>query len=536
MLPSELLFKILLKFKMRPHRLQRQTQCILIQIRRVSATSSPKYMINNNLNEHYQIDAIKTMNSKFISQPSTHINTKIDAKTTSILSKLQLCKDIRSVLHTIHHSNSRHISIYAKALQTCHTLSRSSPDAAYNHKYIKTIFTMIENDNISFNIYFFGILFDILSKTKLESTELLYYFQKMYALRDKVKPNTITLSTLLKCCRKCNDLKLAEKILLLLKGIELDKFALNELIGIYGNNHQMDQALLYFNKLCAMDTTPNIVAYGSMLNAYAQVGDIKSIKSLIKDMKKDEYLKEQLAKSSAIYTALMKGYLNCVPCKPKKALTVFDVMAKETDCKVLDVHILLKATAYNTLIMNGMDEEHKYLDKLLNELPKEREALVSCVNKSNQVLASLQLKGCIMAQDYDFDAVVPMFEERFQQHIGYWRRVCDENTKREKLVLDFYHFGEIITRFILKYIFKYQKEQVLDALDENGTLQMFCDDGLGNKYKINDSEMKFQESSTLKQIIKDEILSWNTSIDVDNDVHNTDVLLLTLDSKTYQSF
>eukprot|EP01084_Bolivina_argentea_P156165 272144_1 len=506
-----------------------KTRCIAIQIRRISAGSS-RYIINSNLNEQYNIESTMAMNTKFISHTGQQINKKVDASTQNVLYKLNNCTDIKSVLNTIYQNNATHISVYAKALQMCHKLTVLSSNNDNNVKYIEMIFKMIENENVLFNIYFFNILFNVLSKTKIKSGHLLFYFQKLYGLKDTIKPDEITLSTLIKCCRKCDDIKLAEKILFLLKDIKLSKYALNELVGIYGNNKQIDKAETYFNKLCLLESTPNIITYGSMLNAYAQIGDIRNIKLLINKMSSDNYLKQQLKKSGVIYTALMKGYSNCTPSKPKKMLSVFDIMVHNTDCKILDVHINFKASAYNKLIMDGINTE-KYLDKLLNELPKEREMYVSGVNKYNQILASLQLKGLILAHKNDFDLIVPVFEQKLQQYIGYWRRIYDQKTKSEKYVLEFYGFTEIITRFILKYIFKYQKQQLLDAMDENGSIEIFCDDALPNKYKSTDSDLKFQENSELKYVIKDEIISWNKAMNVDTDFNDTHKLILTLNAK-----
>ena len=475
------------------------------------------YIINHHLNEENNMEHNKRMNS-MISQSNKRIHNVIDTRTQHTLSQLNHCQNIKSVMKIIHETNDKHISIYAKSLKICHKLSSGRHN---DHTYVKHIFSLIESEQITFDNYFFCILFDVLSKTKLDSNDLVFYFQKMYAMRDQLKIDTIALSTLFKCCRKCNDIKLAEKIMHLLKDIQLDMYGLNELIVLYGNNKQIKQSVVYFAKLCALDPKPNIIAYGSMLNAFAEIGDVHNIKALIDKMKQDKYLKKQLKKSGAVYTALMKGYLNCTPSKPKKCISVFDLMANRTDCSVLDVHINLKATAYNKLIMDGVDV-HKYLDKLLNELPNERQKFVSSVSKYSQQLASQQLKGCCLVYGDDMDSIVQIFEERLREHIGCWKRIVDESSKLERFVLDFYRFSEIITRFMIKYLFEHQREQILNALDENGMLCVICDDdALTNQ---------FDESTALREVIREELLALNEVVDVKVDSYDANMLLVEINA------
>ena len=249
-------------------------------------------------------------------------------------------------------------------------------------------------------------------------------------------------------------------------------------------------------------------------------------------MKQDPYLKSQLNKNTAIYTALMKGYKHCDPPKPKKMLNVFKMMVNQTHCKIFDVHINMKADAYIQLIKDHENDSMKYLEKLLYDLPKERERLVSSVSKYSQQLASLQLKGCCIVYGNNFNLIVPIFEQYLQPHIGYWRKIKDGNGDGYVHVLDFYHFSEIITKFILKYVYEYQKGLLVQAVDDDGYLRILCDDGLSNKYKEMDDKngLKFQENSgSLKHVIQKEIRLWDDCISMES--HRPDELLIQLNTE-----
>merc|ERR1711879_297032 len=215
-------------------------------------------------------------------------------------------------------------------------------------------------------------------------------------------------------------------------------------------------------------------------------------------MKRDDILRPQLQRSAVVYNSLMKGYANCDPPRPDKMLSVFEVMAHSTECKVMDIDIHFKATAYNALIEQCIQNEDtegamKYLDKLMNEVPEERAILISSVSKYSQQLACLQLKGCIKAYQRDFEAVVPIFEERLKMHIGYWGKM-----ESGQIALDFYRFSEIVTRFILEYVFRYQRALLQEALDENVTLRVLCEDVISERYAAKDSDDNSTEYRTLR--------------------------------------
>ena len=118
--------------------------------------------------------------------------------------------------------------------------------------------------------------------------------------------------------------------------------------------------------------------------------------------------------------------------------------------------------------------------------------------------------------------MVPIFEERLKSHIGYWSKM-----ESGQYALDFYRFSEIVTRFILQYVFRYQKELIKDSLDENGVLHILCEDVVSGRYSRKDSDENFQEDSTLKDVIRDEILTCDPSAVTEVDSQDADRLLVT---------
>ncbi len=130
----------------------------------------------------------------------------------------------------------------------------------------------------------------------------------------------------------------------------------------------------------------------------------------------------------------------------------------------------------------------------------------------------------------DFEKVVPIFEQKLQSHIGYWTKM-----ESGQFALDFYRFGGTVRRFILQYVFRFQRELIRDSLDENGVLHILCEDVVSGRHSPKDSDEKFQEDSSLKDVILDEIHSVASTTVTVIDSQEQDKLLVTFDQQFFEN-
>eukprot|EP01083_Nonionella_stella_P150149 477833_1 len=433
------------------------------------------------------------------------------------------CKTIAEIYRILHSPSAKKHNydhtVYVCAMKKCETIAR-------NYKPSEGIMKLIYDNGVDRTVIVYNELYKILLKYgKLDIA--LTYFNYMTKI-DTIKPTIITATILIGGCKDTSDYKLASKIwdnTITKYSLQPDHICYTQLISVYAKACKAKLALNAFNEMLGYNILPSITCYGALINCYCKVGEVDNAAKILKLIHGNEQLKHQV--SHAQYTPFMSYYLQ--QNKPIKALKIYDqciklMMNKHRQLEQFDQTYLLKdeslqylrSVIYVQLIKgrfdgrNRDDEDIKeWLRMLFDVLPNERERVFG-LNRTNHRLAHQQLQVMLLLYgEYDMKKVIGFFEEELLKngHFGMWTR--HHAKEMEFWVLDLHLMTFDVTKFILKYVFKYEKENILNSQDDEGNIHILC--GQGKHRKVRTETGKNHENN-ITRCVQDELLSWNPHI------------------------
>ena len=410
----------------------------------------------------------------------------------------------------------QHVSIYSKAIQKCTWLKDWMTCIKIMDLAIKS---GIEMNEIIFNIFLNAMAIS-------DFPEFCLKYLKIMVDQFKIQPSVITFAVILKSFRIQQKYKEAEALWDLMENkynIKPNEFVFAETLSIYARSHQVESANNLFSKYLKFiaDKDENVrlspLVFGSYLNVFSRNGDIKGMKMVKKLIKKYGIEWNQL-----FVADLMRGYLTAK--KPEKCLKTFQkfVMKEENipSIKMMAMkgHALIQ-------ILKQMKSKRKSFDAKYQIYQIIREIPTECTNyglKMNQNIAANELLACIyLYHDNDPREIVRFFERLLRKNlIGY--RACHKEWNNDYMLINFRMFLPLQVQFILRYLFAYKIDQVLNSVTgDSDHVVIVVGTGKGNAYKQDDGS-----ASSLSSFVQHELSSWDPPIKSSISEKNPGLLLI----------
>lgn len=436
-------------------------------------------------------------------------------------------------------------TVYVCAMKKCENISR-------NYRVSESIMKLMYDNNIERNVIVYNEFFKILTKYgKLEIA--LKYFNYMIKI-DKISPTIITATILIGACKESLDYKLATKIWdIVIKKYNLlpDSMCYTQLISVYCNSCKIKLALNLFNQMLNDNILPSITCYGSMINGYLKVNQLENAIKILKLIHENDELKYEI--THAQYTPFISYYLRHN--KPLKALKIYDQCIKLMMNKKYDLHNnknkfdstyllkydeslqYLRSVIYVQLIKEKYKDTNNIHDKeikewfhiLFNVIPNERESMFG-LNRINHRLSHLQLQIMLLFyEDNNIEKVIDFFENDLlkTESFGMWKY---QKEPINNWVIDLHLMTFDVTKFILKYLFKYEKNNIFDLDTEK--LYILC--GKGKHRILRHGNNGKDHENNIKSCVIDEFASWDPVIVAKTD--SQDNAFVTIDLRDIINF
>ena len=410
--------------------------------------------------------------------------------------------------------------------------------------YERIMKLMYDND-IDRNVIVYNEFFRILTKYGAIETAL-KYFNYMIKV-DKINPTIITASILIGGCKETSDYKLATKIWqMIIKKYNFlpDSICYTQLISVYAAACKSELALNAFNEMLDQNILPSITCYGALINCYCKTNQLANAAKILKLIHSHSTLKHQVTHIQ--YTPFLNYYLR--QNKAMKALQVYDQCIKlmmnrnitsvtKQNQQVPTLHHqqkfdqtyllrdeslqYMRAVIYVQLIKQKFDGQNvddmeikEWIHVLFNVIPHERESIFG-LNRTSHRLSHQQLEIMLLLYGQnDMKKVVEFFEEDLLKmgSFGMWKLVKN-GPVINGWVLDLHLMTFEVTRFVLKYVFQYERDELLKDLNEDAkNVYILC--GLGKHRSVRHEmvENKEKDNNNIAKCVIDELASWNPPI------------------------
>jgi pentatricopeptide repeat protein len=176
-----------------------------------------------------------------------------------------------------------------------------------------------DKDNPPNNITYNSVIDCCIKNNELERAEEM--FREMTT--SNLKPDIITFSTIIKGCLKLSELSTAINYLYSMKNCEIkpDEVLLNSFLDGCDKLQNYNKAIEIYQYILSFGVEPSMMSYSIMMKVYGKLGDFKSSKALMEEVKKK-------AKniSLIIFTCYMKTCLTTR--NPEEAINTYNLFKK----------------------------------------------------------------------------------------------------------------------------------------------------------------------------------------------------------------
>ena len=393
-------------------------------------------------------------------------------------------------------------SIYGKALQKCLLLCECNDAMTIFNEMPKKLKTLI-----IYNIVINGLC----KNDKLKMAYLL--FEEM--INKGIEPDKQTYTNLINGCkmRPITDIYIAETLWkqMINKGIKPDLMSYNAIIAVYCKNKQIDKVESIWNEILHSNKDKlNMIGMsaicGNIMNCYALSKQTEKLMKI-----KDFMIKNKISLTHIHFSIILKCFqLNN---EPKKILEIFN--NEIFNNKTIKVeHVLINQLS--VAILQLMEKEtnyklqSKYCNIITNIIPNKYSTYWNEYHFNNYQIGSVQFDALLLK--YKLKNKEHKLVSKFKKMIknnklhGYWKQI-KINGNKYKWVIDLHSHSINTSKWILKYIFKYNKKEIKyikQCLNKKDEIVILCGVGIHN----NENNNKL----ILNKEIKSELLLWKPSI------------------------
>ena len=489
----------------------------------VSKWSFSSVILNNNANlAMKRSNEFREISNIHLGHTSGNVSPLTKAPTSRVAPKrLQFGQyNPKSTLEYIQRSQISDIRVISKAIKNC------AKNCALK-ECLALVKYSFNNPNVKRDRPFYGIVFDSFASMKKINVVYPVYFNKMQSI-DKLEPDIITTTALLKGCMDYGDIALADDIYantIRKFNLSLDAPTYTCLITTYGKGGDINRAQALFKELISQcEVKIDKAHFGALLNAYASNmsgidgNSIKNKQLLQKmiDLKTVGESKKFNIKFDIIqYRLILSAYLKVgIPVEVirlcHELLSENKVKFDKSICHVLQIANL------QLLEQEEKDElkRKKYFNNIVNILPRR-------ITENGDTIADINVNVMFKGLLYYYtpnrwnEAVQLADIWKMRYNRGHW------NTTKE--CIDIHVMSIVEGIFWLRYAFCKEKNRILNENEnERNNFQIIV--GKGNH--VSPGVKYGNNRKSLKDCVICELKSWNPSLNATVDPYNHGCLLI----------
>eukprot|EP01083_Nonionella_stella_P300471 1025983_1 len=396
----------------------------------------------------------KRLRSKNAGSLSPHYAPKVNL---DIQKALRSATNSNQVLQLIR-SNASEIadaSIYGKAMLKCNKLRGHECTMSLWNDLLKS---GLKLDVVQFTIFFNGLC-------AIDKPEIIQKHFKLMIQKYELQPTLLTISVLIKSCRRRGLHEVAGKYWKLLEiyKIKPNEILYTEIISVYSKALQKDKAIKMFKEyqktIRNKELKYHFPTFAAYLTVFTRCGDLQGMHGVVEMIKTNGgYMNE------IIYGDMMRGYITAD--EFEQTLETFDDMIRN-EIKPTFTHLFLKIVA----LFRSMDRDKDILTKaekiqLHKDIEYELNNELSFYGvKMNPLLANVYLGATLVAY-YDVDPmhIVKVFRRLCERKLMVYLRTNKDGTI--SIDLSGFHFAE--AQFIMRYILAFEIDQIVKRNQEKG--------------------------------------------------------------------
>eukprot|EP01084_Bolivina_argentea_P124178 220048_1 len=380
------------------------------------------------------------------------------------------------------------------------------------HAAKKFINDLIEHDCQYISLQIYNELFNLFAdKDCIWESE--FYIDSMINIHG-IMPNIDTATILIKGCQRIGNIKFAEKIwkqMIVNYHLKPNINVFSEMMGVYGKTGKDKSAEKLLKQMIERhQIKPNIVICSHLMKAYAENKNIYQVLQMKKYIESKMHIKLTHIQYLIIMTCYLKNddYHN--------AIKMFNEYVNVTKDNPPNIKLFaLKMVSYLGIMKMECDQEKReyYFNLITDSIELKGKYL-------NVSLANIQLSAAIGFYGNDFDKILSVFNKlRSKDMFRYWTD--------DYLSIDLHGYGYDIVGFLLKYIFEYEKERILDM----DCVQILC--GRGTHRDVTSASLGNANCRGIQEYTTRELMGYSPPIRCD--VHKGFLILNRDDILKYYS-
>eukprot|EP01083_Nonionella_stella_P014475 40643_1 len=370
------------------------------------------------------------------------------------------------------------------------------------------IMKLMRKHKVKRNINCYNILFRAMALNE-KVYEYPKYLQYLVD-KEKLKPDIITAGILIGGCKARGAMQMAEQIwkdIIVAFELQPTQITFIQMLSVYAKGADKDKAQRTFKEMMEAGIQPCQSSCGALMECFAKCLDIESALKIKQFMEL-----KGVAVGSHQYRSLMSCYLKHK--MPLKALQVYDEYENslQSDDIPANAIIGMKNTAFLVMLEENVNQNinesttnHYYqmvtkgnVDEMRRLYGNKSAVLQSC---GNHVLQAHVLYHDVLKKDEK--KTVQLFCKVCEDYnIGYWVK-C---RKTGGWMIDFHSFGYVVAKFVLKYLFKYEKRNILEMED----VLILCGKGYHRDKYANADTQKQQRG--IMYFVQHQIARWSPPI------------------------
>ena len=429
------------------------------------------------------------------------------------------CKDLASIKNILNNNTTdnkknnkndnyiKDISVYTCAIQKLSHL-RLWNDCIEISK-------MAFRSNIIRDEFFYGALFNVYARNDQINKAYPRLYNHM-TKQDKIVPNIVMMTTLVKGCIKNGLFSTAMEILKETNEyeIETDESFYCVLIAVCGKAGEISTAEMIFDQYLQLvkikpdQYKPNRVIFNAIFKVLKDCGKIDKLIEYkqLAILKYCDYVQFE----TIDYTTFMSAYLKAK--QPEKAMKMYQEMIDkgfEPDFLALAV---LQSIHIQLMIKTKLHDENerlKHLNIVTTEIPRKH---ITSGSKIDTRCVLNILRAMLLYHGQKQWSIVAKQGKKFIKsgHFNYWQQ-----SKRKKGLIpniDLHQFSVVEAIFLLRYIFMYEKDIILEHVKHSSSLMIVTGRKLYGKIKQSDLIDKDKDAPPLKDAIAYELLNWQPEL------------------------
>lgn len=368
---------------------------------------------------------------------------------------------------------------------------------------IKIINTMYKK-KISRDLNVYNILFRAFALNE-KAYQYPSYLDNMVN-KDKISPDIVTATILIGGCKLRGDIDLAQDIwnnIIIKFKLEPTDITYIQMLSVYATAAEPHKAQKTFKEMMEKGIRPNHQSCGALMQCFSNCMDINNVIKIkqfmeLKGIKLDSYHYRSLI---AVY---LKNRL------PLKALEIYNEYINKLNGDIPHESIVgFKNHIFKVLLEDNVNKgiDDKNTEHYYNMITKTNlDEIKGWFGSKSVVINRLKynlLESNILYHDTlkgDKKKATEIFKNICDKYkIGYWTKM----DKTGKWILDFHSFGYIATKFLLEYLFIYEKDNILE-MDE---VLILCGRGYHrDKYS---SDNRHPDERGIMWFIQNELSLWS---------------------------